>query len=329
MSESFQWNTPRGLRNSSTFECALDITDVTDDRSPSPMLPQKVRDKITRRLSAHKVVPQPECRTLNIQTDKVLQRGSSWFASRMYSALIYLNLLCWKYMARRPMRIGTTVYQLLATAGTLALVIALAVWDRHLSSSPRLFLSACVVDAGFLSGLACVFLLQLHRVLRCVEQAAIFDLMYVGFIFFASMVSLYITIVLAVAGRYEAWALLASLFSIGIVENVNMLAWTLAGPAVAGVFIVETFIRLLGCSLRCPRHEMMVMKFVYRPYRYNSVAFAQASCAICLLDYKYGEEICALACHDLHIFHEECIQEWLKKQSTCPICRKEIEFRKD
>ena len=46
-------------------------------------------------------------------------------------------------------------------------------------------------------------------------------------------------------------------------------------------------------------------------------------CAICLEDYKVGEEgVCQLDCK--HILHKTCITEWLKHKKCCPKCRKVV-----
>jgi len=45
-------------------------------------------------------------------------------------------------------------------------------------------------------------------------------------------------------------------------------------------------------------------------------------CAICLSEYEEGDEIC-LSHNDLcnHIFHRECMVEWLLRHDECPCCR--------
>lgn len=43
-------------------------------------------------------------------------------------------------------------------------------------------------------------------------------------------------------------------------------------------------------------------------------------CAVCLGDYELNDKLHQLpVCH--HSFHVQCIDEWLAKNSTCPICR--------
>jgi E3 ubiquitin-protein ligase ATL6/9/15/31/42/55 len=45
-------------------------------------------------------------------------------------------------------------------------------------------------------------------------------------------------------------------------------------------------------------------------------------CAICLSEFEDGEEIKFLLC--THRFHSNCIDPWLEKHSTCPICKKDF-----
>ena len=43
------------------------------------------------------------------------------------------------------------------------------------------------------------------------------------------------------------------------------------------------------------------------------------SCMICLEDYNNGDKATTLPC--IHLFHTNCIKNWLKKQNSCPICK--------
>lgn len=45
-------------------------------------------------------------------------------------------------------------------------------------------------------------------------------------------------------------------------------------------------------------------------------------CAICMAHYEVGEEVKTLTC--THIFHTECIDQWLKLNRTCPVCKQSI-----
>nr|XP_014718472.2 LOW QUALITY PROTEIN: E3 ubiquitin-protein ligase RLIM-like [Equus asinus] len=47
------------------------------------------------------------------------------------------------------------------------------------------------------------------------------------------------------------------------------------------------------------------------------------SCSICITEYTEDSELCILPCS--HEYHVHCITRWLAENSTCPICRREVE----
>jgi hypothetical protein len=46
------------------------------------------------------------------------------------------------------------------------------------------------------------------------------------------------------------------------------------------------------------------------------------TCPVCLVDYEIGDKAKFVPCG--HIFHPECLDPWLKKNNTCPVCRHEL-----
>jgi hypothetical protein len=49
---------------------------------------------------------------------------------------------------------------------------------------------------------------------------------------------------------------------------------------------------------------------------------SQDECCICLDTYNVGETICVAITTDCdHVFHQDCIFEWLKDRDCCPLCR--------
>jgi hypothetical protein len=48
----------------------------------------------------------------------------------------------------------------------------------------------------------------------------------------------------------------------------------------------------------------------------------QPSCTICLEMFDPTEEVARLNCY--HVFHDECVQGWLKHNKTCPLCVTDI-----
>jgi hypothetical protein len=49
------------------------------------------------------------------------------------------------------------------------------------------------------------------------------------------------------------------------------------------------------------------------------------ACAICLDEFCETKLIAELKCNSKHIFHLDCLTEWVKKNDICPICRQRIE----
>ena len=50
-------------------------------------------------------------------------------------------------------------------------------------------------------------------------------------------------------------------------------------------------------------------------------------CSICLGEAEVGEQVRVLACR--HHFHRQCIDQWLLKKPTCPLCVSKVEVGKD
>lgn len=49
---------------------------------------------------------------------------------------------------------------------------------------------------------------------------------------------------------------------------------------------------------------------------------SQSECSICLDSYRSGQEVSILACS--HEYHSSCITQWMIKNRSCPMCRKDI-----
>ncbi|XP_051134025.1 NEP1-interacting protein 1-like [Andrographis paniculata] len=63
--------------------------------------------------------------------------------------------------------------------------------------------------------------------------------------------------------------------------------------------------------------------YQYHKYKLIATSGSETSCAICLQDLKGGD--CArLLPSCSHFFHLQCIDEWLTRQGTCPMCRKDV-----
>ncbi|KAL8562988.1 hypothetical protein ACOMHN_004680 [Nucella lapillus] len=67
---------------------------------------------------------------------------------------------------------------------------------------------------------------------------------------------------------------------------------------------------------RLPTH-----KFRLSDSQASSVAGSR-QCQICLVDFDNGDCLRSIPCR--HDFHKDCIDEWLKRNASCPICRQEV-----
>ncbi|KAA8539029.1 hypothetical protein F0562_025721 [Nyssa sinensis] len=47
-------------------------------------------------------------------------------------------------------------------------------------------------------------------------------------------------------------------------------------------------------------------------------------CPICLDEFSAGKEVTAMPCS--HVFHSDCIFQWLWNVNSCPICRRSVQF---
>ena len=55
----------------------------------------------------------------------------------------------------------------------------------------------------------------------------------------------------------------------------------------------------------------------------NDDNLPKGDCTICLGGFHVKEKVTSLPC--LHIFHIQCIKEWLKKHNVCPVCKLQLD----
>merc|ERR1719322_378493 len=77
-----------------------------------------------------------------------------------------------------------------------------------------------------------------------------------------------------------------------------------------------------------PRMEMPSSTEVRKPQgieqedmiRLTIVQKFERKCAICLSEFEDGDDLrCLIRCS--HVFHVKCVNEWLKENKRCPMCR--------
>ena len=78
-------------------------------------------------------------------------------------------------------------------------------------------------------------------------------------------------------------------------------------------------------SLRPAGFGERMRKTIVQRFNFNSVNFG--FCPICTLDFVTGDRIYQLGCHDTHVLHESCFDDYAKfskdkgKSLLCPVCR--------
>lgn len=55
----------------------------------------------------------------------------------------------------------------------------------------------------------------------------------------------------------------------------------------------------------------------------NISLFSDKNCSICMEKFEKDNKIIILECD--HVLHTDCIKEWVKYKSECPVCRKNID----
>nr|XP_027070929.1 E3 ubiquitin-protein ligase ATL9-like [Coffea arabica] len=63
---------------------------------------------------------------------------------------------------------------------------------------------------------------------------------------------------------------------------------------------------------------------VYIDTSINHNNFKRSECCICLGLYE-DEDVLKVMPDCLHIFHSDCVDEWLRSRSTCPLCRSSLD----
>ncbi|KAK3590232.1 hypothetical protein CHS0354_041299 [Potamilus streckersoni] len=55
--------------------------------------------------------------------------------------------------------------------------------------------------------------------------------------------------------------------------------------------------------------------------------FPNETCPVCLVDFELKEYVSVCPCQ--HIFHQNCLIEWLQHKNACPLCKAPVQFFAD
>uniref|UniRef100_A0A1A9W0T0 RING-type domain-containing protein n=1 Tax=Glossina brevipalpis TaxID=37001 RepID=A0A1A9W0T0_9MUSC len=56
-------------------------------------------------------------------------------------------------------------------------------------------------------------------------------------------------------------------------------------------------------------------------FKFDDKISNQTTCAVCLFDFEINELVQKMMFCE-HIFHASCVKEWLKLNTSCPLCRR-------
>lgn len=73
-------------------------------------------------------------------------------------------------------------------------------------------------------------------------------------------------------------------------------------------------------------HKHHIKFMVGKQRNYQQVAIeVPKTCSVCFESFEASSEVIGLDCNPFrHVFHWKCMISWLKRQRSCPLCRKSI-----
>ena len=114
--------------------------------------------------------------------------------------------------------------------------------------------------------------------------------------------------------------------------NYYLILLIVLGPAMTLALALSLLILCLPCvakqlislwrdeRARAEMGERVVQGLAQRTF--NPQQFkAQKECAICLTEFTTEDRVTPLSCDIKHYFHSSCIEQWIKTNPNCPLCR--------
>ena len=86
-----------------------------------------------------------------------------------------------------------------------------------------------------------------------------------------------------------------------------------------GAIVILTCVYHVCLSCKVVMHAMRSRNKIKKITLHNEEEFINDECSICLDKFKKNNIVNRLPCR--HIFHQNCLRDWLKDNDTCPLCR--------
>ncbi|KAL5747499.1 hypothetical protein ACOSP7_024500 [Xanthoceras sorbifolium] len=81
----------------------------------------------------------------------------------------------------------------------------------------------------------------------------------------------------------------------------------------------KTFIANVGSKFGCWKISRRVKERLEKMKIEVSVTEQACMCMVCLEEFSAGSEATRTPC--LHVYHHQCIAQWMTKSDSCPLCR--------
>jgi hypothetical protein len=272
---------------------------------------------------------QLQIKSQTVEKSEYIYQGREWLGVVMLKGQCALMSKCWKEMQSPSMRLCDTIWSLCCLLGFFATHISLLASAMGPDNSTYLLVMSIVSVVGFL--LASCTIIKLTFICRKMAESdplVVFDL-WLQLLYYGLCV--YLASSLLLDGNSLGWVFVGSSASSLLLQLLFTSLWIVTALLAIPVALGELVVRFLACRLRCPQRVKDVANFRYGLYAFQRGEMEDsAKCSVCLADFTAQDRnLCVLLCNRNHIYHEDCIFQWLRVHCCCPVCRAPPVFKAD
>ncbi len=327
------YDKPGAKRDMSTIdrEAGMRTIDVSSDELTTKHVPalglkKHLDTSVEQIVTTPMVYEQPRVKSQIVLLNGVERVGEDWQTFKIFNKISGCNYHVWLIMNGRPQKIAYCIWSLVLLVGYFGFYLyflALRV-SKPGATAFVIDVFLVIIDPAYVYFAS----MELYHAWVSRPETDCYLTVYAWCQCMYSGMSLFVTVILASDSDVYACVFASAIYTIGIIQALNITLWILASPFLMVIGFCEFLIRLFMCRLACPYDQPKRKTYTYAVYRFGQGLAKEAKqCAICLGDYTADDDsICALKCMTSHVFHEKCIFEWLKKQEYCPVCRGEVKF---